>query len=95
VDFHHLLFAQSPGALVVLHHTAITHGASGGWFYHELPSSGKASSVILSLFCATNQAYFMGILFLLAGYFMPGSRWSNSPSPAPSRALPVGYWPIR
>jgi peptidoglycan/LPS O-acetylase OafA/YrhL len=60
-------------ALVVLHHTAITYGASGGWFYHELPSSGTPSSVILSLFCTTEQAYIMGILFLLAGYFVPGS----------------------
>jgi fucose 4-O-acetylase-like acetyltransferase len=60
-------------ALVVLHHTAITYGASGLWFYNELPSSGTASSVILTLFAATNQAYFMGILFLLAGYFTPGS----------------------
>jgi fucose 4-O-acetylase-like acetyltransferase len=60
-------------ALVVLHHTAITYGASGGWFYHELPSSGTPSSVILSLFCTAEQAYIMGILFLLAGYFTPGS----------------------
>jgi fucose 4-O-acetylase-like acetyltransferase len=29
--------------------------------------------VILTLFTATNQAYFMGFLFLLAGYFTPGS----------------------
>jgi len=60
-------------ALVVLLHTAITYGASGGWFYHELLPSATPSSVILTLFCATNQAYFMGILFLLAGYFTPGS----------------------
>jgi fucose 4-O-acetylase-like acetyltransferase len=60
-------------ALVVLHHTAITYGASGGWFYHELLSSGTPSSVILSLFCTVEQAYIMGILFLLAGYFTPGS----------------------
>ena len=60
-------------ALVVLHHTAITYGASGLWAYKELPSSGTPSSVILSLFCTTNQAYIMGILFLLAGYFTPGS----------------------
>jgi peptidoglycan/LPS O-acetylase OafA/YrhL len=59
--------------LVILHHTAITYGASGGWFYHELPSSSAPSGVILTLFTATNQAYFMGILFLLAGYFTPGS----------------------
>jgi fucose 4-O-acetylase-like acetyltransferase len=60
-------------ALVILVHTAIAYGASGGWFYHELPSSGTSSSVILTLFGATNQAYIMGILFVLAGYFTPGS----------------------
>ena len=60
-------------ALVILHHTAITYGGSGGWFYHALSPSSTLSSVILTLFCGTNQAYFMGILFLLAGYFTPGS----------------------
>lgn len=60
-------------ALVILHHTAITYGASGGWFYHELNVSDKPSSIILTFFVATNQAYFMGFFFLLAGYFTPGS----------------------
>ena len=60
-------------ALVILHHTAITYGASGGWFYNELKPSGSASSSLLTMFCATNQAYFMGFFFLLAGYFTPGS----------------------
>jgi peptidoglycan/LPS O-acetylase OafA/YrhL len=60
-------------ALVVLLHTAITYGGWGNWFYHELRPSSTPSSVILSLFCTTNQAYFMGFLFLLAGYFTPGS----------------------
>jgi len=60
-------------ALVVLVHTAITYGASGGWFYHELSPSVALSSKILTLFSATNQAYIMGFLFLLAGYFTPGS----------------------
>ena len=60
-------------ALVVLHHTAITYGALGGWFYHEMGPSATLSSVILTLFCSTNQAYIMGILFLLAGYFTPAS----------------------
>src|SRR5215469_5283552 len=60
-------------ALVILHHTAITYGAIGGWFYHELKPSGSASSLLLTMFCATNQAYFMGFFFLLAGYFTPGS----------------------
>lgn len=60
-------------AFVILHHTAITYGATGGWFYYELKPSGAPSSLLLTLFCATNQAYFMGFFFLLAGYFTPGS----------------------
>lgn len=60
-------------AFVVLHHTAITYGASGGWFYYELHASGSPSSIALTVFCATNQAYFMGFFFLLAGYFTPGA----------------------
>jgi len=60
-------------AFVILHHTAITYGAIGGWFYNELHPSGSTSSMILTMFCATNQAYFMGFFFMLAGYFTPGS----------------------
>jgi peptidoglycan/LPS O-acetylase OafA/YrhL len=60
-------------ALVILHHTAITYGAIGGWFWNEVRPSTSASSLTLTLFCATNQAYFMGFFFLLAGYFTPAS----------------------
>jgi peptidoglycan/LPS O-acetylase OafA/YrhL len=60
-------------AFVLLHHTAITYGASGNWFYNELHVSGELPSILLTLFVATNQAYFMGFFFLLAGYFTPGS----------------------
>jgi len=60
-------------ALVILHHTAITYGAIGGWFWREVEPSPKPSSVLLVLFCTTNQAYFMGLFFLLAGYFTPAS----------------------
>lgn len=57
--------------LVLFHHTAITYGASGGWFYHEVMPTGSLSSNLLTMFVATNQAYFMGLFFLLAGYFTP------------------------
>jgi peptidoglycan/LPS O-acetylase OafA/YrhL len=60
-------------ALVVVFHAAITYGGSGGWFYHEVKSSASLSSLLLTLFCGTNQAYFMGFFFLLAGYFTPAS----------------------
>src|SRR5271167_2936753 len=58
---------------VILHHTAITYGAIGGWFWHEIDPSRAVSSQLLILFCTTNQAYFMGFFFLLAGYFTPAS----------------------
>ena len=59
--------------LVLLHHAAITYGAAGSWFYNELHASAKPESILLTLFVATNQAYFMGFFFLLAGYFTPSS----------------------
>lgn len=60
-------------ALVIVFHAAITYGASGGWFYHEVKPSGAPSSLLMTMFCATNQAYFMGLFFLLAGYYTPTS----------------------
>jgi peptidoglycan/LPS O-acetylase OafA/YrhL len=60
-------------AFVILHHTAITYGAIGGWFWYELKPSRAISSQLLVLFCTINQAYFMGFFFLLAGYFTPAS----------------------
>jgi peptidoglycan/LPS O-acetylase OafA/YrhL len=59
--------------MVVLHHTAITYGAPGGWFWKELEPSATPASLLLTLFVSTNQAYFMGFFFMLAGYFTPRS----------------------
>lgn len=58
--------------LVVLHHTSITYGAIGGWYYKEVPTDGSLSSLLLVFFCTLNQAWFMGLFFLLAGYYTPG-----------------------
>lgn len=59
--------------LVILHHTAITYGGSGGWFYREVHDGGTPASLLLTVFCAVNQSFFMGMFFLLAGYFTPVS----------------------
>ena len=59
--------------LVVAHHTAITYGGSGGWYYREVPTSGSAGSIVLTLFCSINQAFFMGLFFLIAGYLTPAA----------------------
>jgi len=57
--------------LVVFHHTAITYGAPGGWYYKEILPSGSLSGLLLTFFSVANQAWFMGLFFLLAGYFTP------------------------
>jgi len=67
-------------ALVITHHTAITYGGSGSWFYREVTDGGRPSSLLLTLFCAVNQAFFMGMFFLLAGYFTPGSLQRKGPA---------------
>ena len=58
--------------LVVLHHLAITYGAGGSWFYLERPTTAL-TEILLSLFNTLNHFYFMGLFFLIAGYFVPGS----------------------
>ena len=60
-------------ALVIVHHTAITYGGSGGWFYREVTDGSTASSLLLTLLCAVNQAFFLGLFFLIAGYLTPTS----------------------
>jgi peptidoglycan/LPS O-acetylase OafA/YrhL len=59
--------------LVLFHHTAITYGAIGGWYYHEVQPDGSLGSGLLIFFCTVNQAFFMGLFFLIAGYLMPGA----------------------
>lgn len=63
--------------LVVLHHTAITYGAIGGWYYKEILTDGSLSSMLLVFFCTLNQAWFMGLFFLLAGYYTPAQLQSK------------------
>jgi fucose 4-O-acetylase-like acetyltransferase len=59
--------------LVLFHHTSITYGASGDWYYTEVRGGHDLSSLLLSLFTGFNQAFFMGLFFLLAGYLTPGA----------------------
>lgn len=70
-------------ALVVFHHAAITYGADGGWYYRERLPSDDPQSIALTFFCTINQAYFMGLFFLIAGCFTPGAIGSRG-----------GAWPF-
>jgi len=58
--------------LVILHHIVIAYGASGGFPIIE-GASDAISSIILTIFTAINQSFFMSLFFLLSGYFLVGS----------------------
>jgi peptidoglycan/LPS O-acetylase OafA/YrhL len=55
--------------LVILHHAAITYGASGSWFF----KATAATNVPLTFLAAVNQAFFMGLFFLISGALAPAS----------------------
>lgn len=58
--------------LVVMFHLAITYGAAGSWYYQD-PTKDTLTSVLLTILTATDQAFFMGLLFLISAYFTPSS----------------------
>jgi peptidoglycan/LPS O-acetylase OafA/YrhL len=65
-------------ALVIVHHTALSFGSEGAWYYRP-PGVAPGSSLPLTALCAVDQAFFMGFFFLLAGYFTPGSLARKGP----------------
>ncbi len=59
--------------LVVLHHLGIVYGEGSSFWYIDAPMSESLFLLAAVIFVLMNQAWFMGALFLLAGYFTPGS----------------------
>jgi glucan biosynthesis protein C len=59
--------------LVVLHHLAVVYGAVAAFYYVEFPINSPLAFLVFLIFALSNQAWFMGALFLIAGYFTPGS----------------------
>lgn len=59
--------------LVVFHHSAIAFGASGGWYYVTPNATSGATQMILSLFMAIDQAFFMSLFFFISALLMPAS----------------------
>jgi glucan biosynthesis protein C len=59
-------------SLIVLHHLSITYGHAGMWYYLE-GRPDDITRLIVTLFTAVNQAYFLGFFYLISGYFTPGS----------------------
>jgi glucan biosynthesis protein C len=65
--------------VVVLHHIALVYGAAAGFYYVEPPYNDALAFAVLFVFVLFNQAYFMGLLFLVSGYFSPGSLERKGP----------------
>ncbi len=59
--------------LVIAVHAAVTYSHVGSWYYLEPGKPGPASSIFFIFLQAHLQAFFMGLLFFIAGYFVPGS----------------------
>jgi glucan biosynthesis protein C len=58
--------------LVILHHLMVTYAGTGSWYYSE-GRQDFFTQAIGAWFCATNQAYFMGLFLLISAYFVPGA----------------------
>ncbi len=65
--------------LVVVFHAAVTYGPIGSWFYltRDIPGDAvvpsEVGSLVLAVIVVLLQAFFMGLFFLISGYFVPAS----------------------
>ena len=67
--------------LVILHHLAIGYGAPGNVAYVEAGEISTVSTILMTLFVAINQSFFMGFFFMISSYFTPGSYDRKGPGP--------------
>ena len=54
-------------------HAAVTYSGNGGWYYKEHGLVSKPELFIFITYQAFLQSFFMGLLFFVAGYFVPGA----------------------
>lgn len=58
---------------VVVIHISVTYSGLGSWFYIEGAAHSPAQTVGFNYFQSMIQSFVMGLLFLIAGYFVPKS----------------------
>ncbi|MBN1468049.1 MAG: acyltransferase [Fusobacteriaceae bacterium] len=61
--------------LVIMLHTSVTYSGIGGWYYREnFPEKlDTFSLIVFAIFNSFTQGFFMGLLFFIAGYFVPSA----------------------
>ena len=57
--------------LVVSMHAAVTYSHLGSWYFMDDPEPGLSVKLLFAYYQTALQAFFMGFLFLIAGYFVP------------------------
>ena len=65
--------------LVVSMHAAVTYSHLGSWYYMEDRPVSAVETGLFATYQATLQSFFMGFLFFIAGYFVPGAYDSKGP----------------
>jgi peptidoglycan/LPS O-acetylase OafA/YrhL len=58
--------------LVVLHHSFVTYGAPGGWYYME-KTTHVGALIPMTFLVSVNQSFFMGFFFFLSALFLESS----------------------
>ena len=79
--------------LVLSMHAAVTYSTVGSWYYRELPQPDKPELIVFVTYQLFLQSFFMGLLFFIAGYFVPGAYDRKGPARfLKDRAFRLG-WP--
>jgi glucan biosynthesis protein C len=60
-------------AMVVLMHACVTYSGMGSWFYVERTTQDVASTLAFGIYQSFAQAFFMGLLFFIAGTLIPAA----------------------
>jgi glucan biosynthesis protein C len=57
--------------LLIMHHLAIVYGALGSFVYHD--TTNTLTALLLTILVTIDQAFFLGLFFLISAYFTPGA----------------------
>lgn len=58
---------------VISMHAAVTYSGHGSWYYNEPTHLNRAEDLAFLTYQVFLQSFFMGLLFFVAGYFVPGA----------------------
>jgi glucan biosynthesis protein C len=65
--------------LVLSMHAAVTYSGHGSWYVKESAQLGLAQDLTFVTYQVFLQSFFMGFLFFIAGYFVPGAFDKKGP----------------